>query len=61
MARLQKTSSGEGHPYLKGYRFWKDNRFWLNGSVTNKGVEYFEQSLEEMRNDKVLTRLTGGK
>jgi hypothetical protein len=62
MAKNFKSSSGHTHPYMRGYRFWKDNQFWNDGSVTKKGVEYFNQSLEEMRmGERQLTRLTAGK
>jgi hypothetical protein len=62
MTKIRQSSSGDGHPYMKGWRFWKDNQFWLNGSVTNKGVEYFNQSLEDMRmKERQLTKLSAGK
>ena len=55
-----KTSSGDTHPYLKGYVFWKDAQFWNDpkSNVTQKGKKYFNASLEEMRaNERQLTRL----
>jgi hypothetical protein len=63
MAKNIKSSSGDNvHPYLKGFRFWNNQRFWNNGSVTKTGVQYFDNSLEEMRvNERSVTRLTGGK
>jgi hypothetical protein len=60
---MKQTSTGDGrHPYLKGWRFWKTNQFWNSGSVTPSGVEYFNNSLEDMRlKEKQLTKLSGGK
>lgn len=61
MAKINKTSSNNGHPYMRGYIFWNKNRFWNNGSVTKKGVKYFNKSLEQMQQgERQLTRLTGG-
>ncbi len=59
MSKVQKSSSNDSqHNYLKGYNFWKDNQFWNTNSITQKGREYFNDSLSRMQqNDRVLSRI----
>jgi hypothetical protein len=58
MSRSRKSSSGDGHHYLKGYRFWSQNQFWNTDYHTDKAREYFHKSLEVMQaKDRVLARL----
>jgi len=44
--RLVKSSTNDGHPYLKPY-FWKNptNQFWESDLFTEKAKEYFRASL----------------
>ena len=59
---IAKSSSGSGHPYLKGYRFWKENRFWDTPMYSQRAKEYYEVWLNDLRkNENQLTRLTAGK
>lgn len=44
----RKSSSGAGHHYLKGYRFWSENQFWNTDYHTPKAKEYFNNSLNAM-------------
>lgn len=56
---IQKSSSNDGtHPYLLGFNFWKKNQFWNTNSITEKGREYFNDSLNRMQSDdRVLSRI----
>jgi hypothetical protein len=57
-----KSSSGDTHPYLKGYRFWSANRFWLAPMYSPEAKAYYEEWLSDLRkNENQLTRLTAGK
>lgn len=58
MSTVRKSSSGDGHPYLKGFRFWSQNQFWNNDYHSSKAKEYFQNSLAVMQSkDRVLSRL----
>jgi len=37
------------HPYMKGFVFWAQNRFWEDrDDMTEAGKEYFRDSLNRM-------------
>lgn len=53
----KSSTNSDTHPYMRGHIFWSNNKFWTGGHVTPKGVEYFEESLEVMREDRKLTNV----
>jgi len=55
--RSTTVGSEQRHPYTRGYSFWKDNAFWENDSVTEKGKEYFRASLDKMSKVYNLTKV----
>lgn len=61
-SRLPRSSSGHGHPYMRGFRFWNDSgAFWRNNYLYSESTKQkFETWLENMRlNERSLTKLTG--
>lgn len=57
-----QSTQGKKHPYLKGSKFWENNRFWNTSLYTERAKEYFEKNLDDMRkNERQLTRLGEGK
>jgi hypothetical protein len=54
MTSKAKGNSTEGakQPYQR-YETWANNKFWLNGQYSKKGVEYWEKFLENMRQDAI--------
>ncbi len=56
--KKNKSSSGDGHPYLKGWRFWNNNQFWHTSAFTHKARLYFNESLNNMQNNsRALSRI----
>lgn len=53
----KSSANSDTHPYMRGHIFWSNNKFWTGGHVTPKGVEYFEESLQAMKEDKKLTNV----
>lgn len=52
-----KHTTGPSHPYQKGYAFWSQNIFWENDSVTERGKQYFRDSLIRMSKAYNLTKV----
>lgn len=50
MAKQHKSSTGDTHPYLKGYRFWSVNQFWRDPSriFSDKAIAYYDKWLSDM-------------
>jgi hypothetical protein len=64
MSQLPKTSANNGHNYMKGYRWWSENRFWHEpGRMFSQSIkDYYDNWVESLRsNERSMTRLTGGK
>jgi hypothetical protein len=59
MSKVKKASSNDAkHPYLRGYNFWSEHRFWNTNYYTPKAKEYYQKCLAVMQaKDRVLARL----
>lgn len=44
-----RSASDKRHPYLRGYKWWKDNVYWNNGMYTEKGKAYLNEFLNNMQ------------
>jgi len=43
-------SSSKRHPYLRGYEFWKKNRFWnAIKNLSPAGKQYYETWLSDLK------------
>ncbi len=51
-------SSEKRHPYMRGYVFWSNIRFWNNmPALSESGKAYYEEWLAELkRNDKYIQK-----
>jgi len=55
--RSLTVGSEQRHPYTKGYAFWSHNVFWEVDSMTEKGKQYFRDSLDKMSKVYNLTKV----
>jgi len=55
--RSLTVGSEQRHPYLKGYAFWRTAVFWETDSMTEKGKQYFRDSLDKMSKVYNLTKV----
>lgn len=45
----QRSSTGDTHPYLQGYRFWSKNMFWETEMHSEKAKEYHRKWLNNLQ------------
>lgn len=59
--RLKKNSTGNGHSYMKGYRFWKDNQFWNDPTRRFSATAkiYYDDWLNALRKDDSVSYSLG--
>ncbi len=44
------SKSTTRHPYMRGYEFWKENRFWETiPGLTEAGRMYYENWLNDLK------------
>jgi hypothetical protein len=58
--QLQKTSSGNGHPYRK-LSFWRENPFWETGMYSEASKQYFRDWVTSMIKDEKRSYLMNKK
>jgi len=56
-SKKSKHNTGTLHPYQRGYAFWKTAIFWETDSMTEKGKQYFRDSLDRMSKVHNLTKV----
>lgn len=51
-------SSSRRHPYMRGYAFWNQNKFWKTiPNLSPAGRQYYENWLDSLKqNDKLLQK-----
>lgn len=52
------TKNTNRPPYLRGYQFWKKNKFWLSiPGLSAAGLKYYEDWLHSLKaNDKHINK-----